>query len=44
MSFGADERIQSRIIARKDLSGAKKTTCMISSDGETVIYPLPGYD
>jgi hypothetical protein len=33
-----------RIMARKKLCGAKKTSCVIWSDGETVINPLPGHD
>jgi hypothetical protein len=31
-------------MARKELGGAKKTSCVISSASETVINPLPGYD
>jgi hypothetical protein len=31
-------------IERKELGGAKKTSCVIWSDNETVINPLPGYD
>jgi hypothetical protein len=33
-----------RIIARKDLGSEKKTSCVIRTDSETVINPLPGYD
>jgi hypothetical protein len=31
-------------MARKELGGAKKTSCVISRDSETVINPLPEYD
>jgi hypothetical protein len=31
-------------MARKELCGGKKTSCVIRSDSETVINPLPGYD
>jgi hypothetical protein len=29
---------------RKELGGAKKTSCAILSYSESVINPLPGYD
>jgi hypothetical protein len=28
----------------KRIGGAKETSCVIRSDSETVINPLPGYD
>jgi hypothetical protein len=28
---------------RKELGGAKKTSCVIGNDGETLIDALPGY-
>jgi hypothetical protein len=31
-------------MARKELGGAKKTSCVILNDNETVINPLPGYN
>jgi hypothetical protein len=31
-------------MARTEFSGAKKTSCVILSDSETVINPFPGYD
>jgi hypothetical protein len=33
-----------RIMARKELGSAKKTSYVICSDSENVINPLPGYD
>jgi hypothetical protein len=33
-----------RIMPRKELSCAKKTSCVIRSYSETVMNPLPGYD
>jgi hypothetical protein len=33
-----------RIIAIKELGCEKKTSCVICSNNETVINPLPGYD
>jgi hypothetical protein len=31
-------------MGRKDLGGEKNSSCVIWSDSETVINPLPGYD
>jgi hypothetical protein len=31
-------------MARKELGGAKKASCVIGSYSESVINPLPGYD
>jgi hypothetical protein len=31
-------------MARNESDYEKKTSCVISSDSETVINPLPGYD
>jgi hypothetical protein len=31
-------------MAKKELDGAKKTSCVIWSDSETVINALPEYD
>jgi hypothetical protein len=47
LSLGAEEFNWvgiGRIMVRKELGGAKKTSCAISIASETVINPLPGYD
>jgi hypothetical protein len=47
MSLGTEELNSAgicRIIARTELGCVKKTSCVICSNSETVINPLPGYD
>jgi hypothetical protein len=47
MSLGAEELNligSCRIMVRKELRGAKKTSFVIRSDSEIAVNPLPGYD